>query len=51
MEDHVGILDTARRFGIAHLLAITKPDSTGMARNIDNYPAIAHFGELLPFIE
>jgi HAD superfamily hydrolase (TIGR01509 family) len=48
VEDHIGILDTARRFGIAHLLAITRPDSTGPVREINGYPAIEHFGELLP---
>ena len=50
-EDHVGILDTARRFGIAHLVAITRPDSKGPVREIEGYPAIEHFGEVLPFIE
>lgn len=51
VEDHVGILDTARRFGIGHLLAVSKPDSKGPSRNINGYPSIEHFGELLPFIE
>jgi putative hydrolase of the HAD superfamily len=51
VEDHVGILDTARRFGIAHLLAVSKPDSKEPLRAINGYPSIEHFGELPPFIE
>ncbi|HEY3487453.1 MAG TPA: GMP/IMP nucleotidase [Gammaproteobacteria bacterium] len=51
VEDHIGILDTAHRFGIRHLLAISRPDSKGELRTIGRYPAIEHFGELLPFIE
>lgn len=47
VEDHVGILDTARGFGIAYLLAISRPDSKGAARAINGYPAIENFGELL----
>lgn len=48
VEDHVGILDTARRFGIAHLLAVSRPDSKGALRNVNGYPAIEHFGQLIP---
>jgi 5'-nucleotidase len=51
VEDHVGILETARRCGIAYLLAVRKPDSKGELRTINGFPAIEHFGELLPFIE
>jgi putative hydrolase of the HAD superfamily len=47
VEDHVGILDTARGFGIAHLIAVSRPDSKGAARAINGYPAIENFGELL----
>jgi 5'-nucleotidase len=48
VEDHIAILDTARRFGIAHLLAVTRPDSKGPVREANGYPAIEHFGQLLP---
>lgn len=51
VEDHVKILDTARGFGIAHLLAITRPDSKGPLRSVNGYPAIEHFGELLSSLE
>lgn len=51
VEDHVGILDTARRYGIAHLLAVSKPDSKVAPKNINSFPSIEHFGELLPYIE
>jgi putative hydrolase of the HAD superfamily len=51
VEDHLGILDTARRFGIAQLLAVSRPDSKGVLNEVNGYPAIEDFGELLPFIE
>lgn len=51
VEDNVRILDTARRFGIAHLLAITRPDSRAAPKSVDGYPAIEHFGELLADME
>jgi HAD superfamily hydrolase (TIGR01509 family) len=49
VEDTVKILEVARRFGIGHLLAISKPDSRAEARSINGgFTAIEHFGELLP---
>jgi HAD superfamily hydrolase (TIGR01509 family) len=47
VEDTVKILEVARRFGIGHLVAITKPDSRAESRTIDGFTAIEHFGELL----
>jgi FMN phosphatase YigB (HAD superfamily) len=48
VEDTVKILEVARRFGIGHLVAITKPDSRAAVRSINGFTAIEHFGELLP---
>lgn len=47
VDDTVRILDSARTFGIGHLLSIHQPDSQ-TPRTVDAYPAIHHFDELLP---
>lgn len=47
IDDTVRILDSARDFGIVHLLAIHQPDSQN-PRRVEAYPAIDHFDELLP---
>lgn len=51
VEDNVSILKTAHHFGIAHLLAITKPDSNAAVRSVDGFPAVENFGELLPGLD
>lgn len=48
IDDTVRILDSAREFGIKHLLCIHQPDSQRDHRNITEYPAIHHFDEILP---
>lgn len=50
IDDTVRILDSAKEFGIAHLLCIHQPDSQ-QVRTIANYPAIHHFDELMPLIK
>ncbi|BFM13676.1 GMP/IMP nucleotidase [Simiduia litorea] len=45
IDDTVRILDSARTFGIGHLLCIHQPDSQ-THRRIDAYPSIDHFDEL-----
>lgn len=47
IDDTVRILDSARDFGIAHLLCIHQPDSQ-QPRRVDVYPAIDHFDEIMP---
>lgn len=47
IDDTVRILDSARDFGIAHLLCIHEPDSQ-QSRRVDAYPAIHHFDEIMP---
>lgn len=47
IDDTVRILDSAKHFGIQHLLCIHQPDSR-IPRRIDSYPAIDHFDEILP---
>lgn len=48
IDDTVRILDSARQYGIKHLLCIHQPDSQQEHRNITEYPAIHHFDEILP---
>jgi HAD superfamily hydrolase (TIGR01509 family) len=47
VDDTVRILESARQFGIAHLLCIHQPDSQTERRVLD-YPAIHHFDEIMP---
>jgi hypothetical protein len=41
-------LRTARRYGIRHLLAVRRPDSRSPPREIDEFPAIDSFEEIMP---
>ncbi|SMF95714.1 putative hydrolase of the HAD superfamily [Methylomagnum ishizawai] len=47
VDDSLPVLRSARRFGIAHLVAIRKNDSRRPPREIDEFPAIHDFRELL----
>lgn len=47
VEDNLRILDTAKAFGIKHLLAISQPDSQQAVRQIDGYPSIRDFSYLI----
>lgn len=47
IDDTLRVLDSARDYGIGHLLAIHQPDSQ-IHRRIDDYPAIDHFDEIMP---
>ncbi|GAA5315059.1 MAG: GMP/IMP nucleotidase [Candidatus Pelagadaptatus aseana] len=48
IDDTVRILDSAKEFGIRHLLCIQQPDSQREQRDITEYPAIHHFDEIIP---
>lgn len=47
VDDTVRVLNAAKAYGIQHLLCVHQPDSQ-IPRNIEEYPAIHHFDELLP---
>lgn len=47
VDDSLPVLDSARRYGIRHLLSIHQPDSQ-VERWVDDYPAIHHFDEITP---
>ncbi|MGH1374139.1 MAG: GMP/IMP nucleotidase [Cellvibrionaceae bacterium] len=48
IDDTVRILDSAKTFGIRHLLCLHQPDSQRDHRAITEYPAIHHFDEIMP---
>jgi 5'-nucleotidase len=47
IDDTVRILDSAKTFGIKHLLGIHQPDSK-IERRMEQYPAIHNFDEIMP---
>ncbi|GHE99890.1 GMP/IMP nucleotidase [Thalassotalea profundi] len=47
VDDSINILDSAKKFGIAHLLAVANPDSKQEAKTIIEYPSITNFSDLL----
>lgn len=47
VDDSIEILDSAQRFGIKHLLAISNPDSKKAEVSITRYPAINDFRQLI----
>lgn len=52
VDDSLPVLDSARRAGIAHLLAILAPDSQAPTRErFPDMPGIAHFDEVLAHIQ
>jgi len=48
VDDSVSVLRAARDFGIAQIVAIAQPDSTRLAREISEFPAVTGIVELLP---
>ena len=48
VDDNPAILRTARRYGIAHLVSVLRPDSTHPSKPPGEFPAIDDFSELLP---
>ncbi len=48
VDDSLPVLRSAARHGIAWLLAVRRPDSRQPRREIEEFPAIDGFGELLP---
>jgi FMN phosphatase YigB (HAD superfamily) len=47
IDDTARILQSAKTFGIQHLLGIHQPDSQ-IVRKMDTFPAIHHFDEIMP---
>lgn len=47
IDDSLAVLNSARRFGIAKVIAVAKPDSQQPLRHVSDYLAIADFRELM----
>lgn len=48
VDDSLGVLRAARRYGFIHLIAVLEPDSKGARRSTEEFPAIVNFSDLLP---
>ncbi len=48
VDDSLPVLRAARRYGIAHLLAVRRPDSRGPGRETGEFAAVEHFRDILP---
>lgn len=51
VDDSLAVLDAAKQYGIAHLLAVANPDSQQPANNITGYHAITDYRTLLPLTD
>jgi putative hydrolase of the HAD superfamily len=47
IDDSQAVLNSARLFGIAHLISVSKPDSKQPKKEVVDYPAIEDFRELM----
>ncbi len=47
IDDSLKVLDSAKAYGIGHLLCVHQPDSQRQ-RQVEEYPAIHHFDEIMP---
>ncbi len=47
IDDSQAVLNSARLFGIAHLIFVSKPDSKQPKKDLTGYPAIEDFRELM----
>ena len=48
VDDSLPVLDSARRYGIAHLVTIKRPDTQKPEKHTGDYPAIDDFSQLMP---
>ncbi|MEW5893049.1 MAG: GMP/IMP nucleotidase [Pseudomonadota bacterium] len=48
VDDSLPVLRSARSYGIAHLLAVYRPDTRLPDKDVGEFPAIRRFGELMP---
>lgn len=48
IDDSVEVLNSAKAYGVGHLLAIHQPDSQQPPRIIEHYAAIEHFRDIMP---
>lgn len=48
VDDSLPVLRAARDYGVRHLLTISRPSSQRPARQVDEFPAIQRFDEIMP---
>jgi len=48
VDDSLPVLRSARRHGIAHLLAVRQPDTRGPVRDVTEFQAIDSFRDIMP---
>lgn len=48
IDDSLAVLNSARQYGIAHLVSVSRPDSGMPKKEINGFPAIEDFRELMP---
>ena len=48
IDDTLSVLQSARRYGIQHLLTLLQPDSQQSKREQSEFPAILHFDDIMP---
>jgi len=48
IDDSLPVLRSARGYGIAHLLAVLKPDTRLPEKDVGEFQAVTRFGEILP---
>tara|TARA_R110002124_G_scaffold134049_1_gene296662 strand:+ start:3572 stop:4246 length:675 start_codon:yes stop_codon:yes gene_type:complete len=51
VDDNITILNSAKKYGFEHLLAVANPDSQQDSRVINEYPAIIDYSEFLAEIK
>ena len=50
VDDSLPVLKSARCYGIEHLVSISKPDSKGESREINDFIAIEDFRDIMPVL-
>ena len=48
IDDSLSVLESAKRFGLAHLLSICQPDSQKPKRDISEFNSVEHFSQIMP---
>lgn len=48
IDDSPAVLESARRFGLEHLLAVLAPDSRAAPLSAPGFPGVRHFDEIWP---
>lgn len=51
VDDSLPVLDSARRYGIAQLVAVKRPDTRQPEKHTGDYPAIDDFSQLMPTVQ